>query len=144
MRKFKLFFVALFTLGLIGCSTIYNSISVNSTLGLDNDQSIQSIQTMSQKALYGVSTNNLCVAYYQNHPPLVKKEIERRGLITSSGTWSDIDAGTVSSGMSLCQVLAAMGKPQSLSHGDQFLELNYNGKTILLNKQQGQLTVVTK
>lgn len=121
---------------------MYNSIDVNHTLGLDTDSSIQNVQTMNANQLYGVSNNNLCVAYYQNQPPLVKDEINRRKLVTSYFDWKNINSHETKPGMNLCGVLASLGKPNSLDSGDQFLELHYDGKTVVMRKKNGIFEVV--
>ncbi|MCF6765278.1 hypothetical protein L3V82_05800 [Thiotrichales bacterium 19S3-7] len=134
----KILFLVIVSVMLSACS-VYNAVDVNTKLGLDTDQSISNIQTMSSQQLLGVSNNNLCVAYYQNKPPLIKKEIERRGLISEDSaktvwSWDDINAHEVKKGMSLCSVLAALGKPSSMTAGNQLLELDYPGQVIVLMK----------
>ncbi|TNF69985.1 MAG: hypothetical protein EP298_01295 [Gammaproteobacteria bacterium] len=136
----KILFLMMISLTLSACS-VYNAVDVNSKLSLDTDQSISNIQTMSSQQLLGVSNNNLCVAYYQNKPPQVKKEIERRGLISEDSastvwTWDDINSRQVKKGMSLCSVLAALGKPNSMTAGNQLLELDYPGQVIVMMKDQ--------
>ncbi|MCF6767685.1 hypothetical protein L3V86_04820 [Thiotrichales bacterium 19S11-10] len=136
MKKF--IFLVLIVTSLASCS-VYNAIDVNTKLNLSTDQSISDIQTMSSQQLLGVSNNDLCVAYYQNKPPLIKKEIERRGLITESSVstvwaWDEIEKHEVKKGMSMCAVLASLGKPTSLILGDQFLELHYPMSIVILIK----------
>lgn len=125
-----------------GCLLLGGCTYVTQQIGLaklfNYTWSTQQIQTMPTEKLYAIQDNDLCVSYYQTHPPQIKAEIERRGLV-SGDEWSQVDQGKVSKGMNLCEVLASLGKPNDVTTGTRFIELDYTSQTIQLVKPQGKV-----
>lgn len=126
--------LALTAIALLASCTTYNSLKSSYDLSLDSD--IATVQQMTANQLYGVSDNNLCYAYYHNKPPLVKAEIKRRNLI-SNDHWQDVEKQHVVKGMSMCAVLAAVGKPAKTITSADVIEMDYsNGLHLIMMKKE--------
>ncbi len=123
MKKYYLAAACLGVVLLTGCTTVNSAWSQRY---LFDGSSSASIQQMNAQQLYAVPSNDLCAAYSGTMSPLIKDEIQRRGLIINQDNWTNVTNSKTWTGMTLCQLLASQGKPDTVVKGQTMIELDYS------------------
>ncbi len=123
MKKVSIGLVCTAVALLAGCASVN---SMWTQRYLFNISSSTSIQKMNKNDLYAVPNNDLCAAYNGTMSPIIKAEIQRRDLIINGNVWVDVNNGKTWQHMTLCQLLASQGKPNTVVKGETVVELDYD------------------